>query len=504
MPLATAKPAQRAAGSDGRPGRLTESLLLLAVATAATPLYVNVYSHFTLRSTDLLVFLACVSWGLALLRGKAKPLLSTPVDVPLVALFAAIVASLSVAPHPFEWLKAARPWFLFGAAFWLLAAHLPDARAAGRVVLASLVGLVLQLAIGLAEMGLGQDRLRHLLLGPFGHVLYEPDVMNDRLKDFLFNWAMHADDPMRFVIGAYPSGTTFNSTVFSVVMAGLALVLVAYESHDRLRSRLAVALSVVAALVMLLSFKRSGWVAFGAGLPVLALAGRWGAVKRWLVPAGAIAAVFVALSLFVPKAGAQMVSRAESIGEEVEGTPVAGPAPASATVAAPNDRFALWHRGLEILAAHPLTGVGCGQWPSHGPWTPTRRGLIRWGNPESSVISLAAETGVFGVGGYLAMIALLVGLAVKLAWRGGDDAWVAAACAVGMTALAVGSCLDTSFTDDKSWPLFAAYAAATVALHRRARARSAAERQPTLMPRAQASSESAAAERVADRTGTGT
>ena len=69
-------------------------------------------------------------------------------------------------------------------------------------------------------------------------------------------------------------------------------------------------------------------------------------------------------------------------------------------------RFQIWERGFTLLAANPFTGVGAYCFPNAIGYLRADVGAIpRWQAPHNSYVEVAVETGVVGIGLFLALIA---------------------------------------------------------------------------------------------------
>lgn len=189
-----------------------------------------------------------------------------------------------------------------------------------------------------------------------------------------------------------------------------------YRQHNRSRGSaqvcgvlLIVTLVLVAALVV--SFSLGGWVgALVGAVGLLATLGR-----RWaFVAVGGM----VVVALFFGLGGANLLPQA--IGGRI--SRLTGMLsffdPATVTVTPANfalvERMAQMKAGWLMLQSHVLFGVGPGAYSlaygdvAQAPWLASR------GHAHNFYLNMAAEAGLFGLGGYLA----LVGTALLLAVRG--------------------------------------------------------------------------------------
>jgi O-antigen ligase len=159
-------------------------------------------------------------------------------------------------------------------------------------------------------------------------------------------------------------------------------------------------------LVILLSLKRTAWIMLAvslAGLVWLACSRRQGGLCR------AMLGLLLALTLMV--GGALAVDPA--LRQRVADTAGLMSGDFATMDRASSYRFTLWRTGWRIFEAHPVNGVGPRgyryAYADHAPaddfW------LLRGGgqtHPHQVLLEVGVETGLIGVAGYLAFLALLL------------------------------------------------------------------------------------------------
>lgn len=484
-------------------------LLWLLCATAALPLYYTLPGGFTFRSPDLLALGAAMVAVVGFLwRGWPRPV-RTPIDVPFAILWVVLLASVLWSEEKGLYVRALRPWVVATAFFYVLASVVTTRAAASRVLGLVCVGLVVQATVGVWQLFAGWEGMEVFLKGWGGRVFYEADVIAARLDTLNLNWRLRPDDLMRVMgLSVTPSGTSLNATLFTCLMAVLAVIgLFGWAPSRRLRCSFTV-ISVIALLLSILSLKRSGWVAMAAPLFFLPFAVR---ADRWRsVVVVASAALVIAVTVYLyPPVGARLANRGldvfaekwapnvESVAAEAsdnreheaaaspgdsedtvtDSTPATQEGPGRAVVfGAPGSskevprtdhgRASLWRFVFDTVKAHPLLGVGLGQWSRHGPWTVTREGTIRWGNTESFYLQLLVELGPVPLLCFGAIVLILMFLVVRTMRRGGPSAPIAASAGAGLVALAIGAAVNSYFAGDQIWPTFFALAVVIIAASR--------------------------------------
>jgi tetratricopeptide (TPR) repeat protein len=107
-------------------------------------------------------------------------------------------------------------------------------------------------------------------------------------------------------------------------------------------------------------------------------------------------------------------------------------------------RLRFWEAALQMLADHPLTGVGLGNFGSYYPQY-QRDWMYFSVDPHSWPLQLAAE---LGIGGVLLTIALLAGLAVwtRRLWRGAGGSLQAVLLTVAVLGSAAHAAIDFDYT----------------------------------------------------------
>jgi len=294
--------------------------------------------------------------------------LRTPLTAPVIVFVVlAVISDLisPVGPPPLAFATLWRP----AIGFFVVALglrSLPEGWT-GRVLLAAATGLAVAAAIGLVQYRTGLDPVHALGLRPEPAMVAAPGV------------------PGRFgAMGFFTSRLTFGHT---------AALLVALLAGALARRALAWPAAVAVALglaAVVLTFDRAAWL--GLGVAALAIALRAG--RRFVV----LAAVLAALAALHPGVRERFLT--------------------GFSTASNADRVFIWSRATELIADHPLRGVGFGNYQRAAagyydrvdPAFPMRT----WAH--NLELSTLAEMGPLGL---LAMLWIWVAAAVAL-WRCAD------------------------------------------------------------------------------------
>lgn len=164
------------------------------------------------------------------------------------------------------------------------------------------------------------------------------------------------------------------------------------------------ALILLAGLIA--SWGRGAWLGFGAAGVILVL---FAPRRRWtgflLVAAGGMSLALLWVAGYVPLSIQQRIESApqDFVGfRDVRGMPI------SDENFAIVERLAHWQAAITMADAHPFTGVGLGNYETAYP----AYRVPSWPNPlghaHNDYLNVLAETGLVGLGGYLAGWALIV------------------------------------------------------------------------------------------------
>jgi O-antigen ligase len=244
------------------------------------------------------------------------------------------------------------------------------------------------------------------------------------------------------ITGPFTQSNTFGRYLMLMIIFGVAL---APYLQRRWRLPLA-AILVVCSGFLLLTYTRTALVGTVLGLAVVGLVQS----KRLLL--GLVVIVVCAL-LVVPQLGSRFGSVAQGSTTH----------PSSNTL---DWRLRYWSELLPLAGSNPVTGIGLGM---------TSYSTEQAKQPHNDVLGVYVETGLLGLGAYLAVLAALVGLgrrAVRLSPPGSFDRGVGAGflgCAVAFIAASLFANVLGSVVN--IWYLFTFAAAATAVVRgRQARA----------------------------------
>ncbi len=309
----------------------------------------------------------------------ATPRAASPLDGPVLALLCAALGSSALSPHPAllttTALRAIAAFFVVSRALDLAA---PSREGEGEGLERRLIGLW----AGAAAFGAALAFLQHWSGFDLTATLGFRPVLQ----------VAAPGDPGRFAgMGTLNSRLTF-AHVTLLPAAALAGLWVAGALPKRERWAAALALALCG-LGLWSSFARGAWFALGVSLlALLVLAGAARSLRRGLPAALGVLALAAVFLWFSPAARARAAS--------------------GLSLQSNRDRLFLWARGAEIVADHPVVGVGFGSYASAlGPYYDRLEPsfvMRTWAHDMP--LSLWAEAGPLGLFAYLWLFCAVVGL----------------------------------------------------------------------------------------------
>jgi O-antigen ligase len=227
--------------------------------------------------------------------------------------------------------------------------------------------------------------------------------------------AIVAPPPPESAVFGRAAGTVGDpNELAAALLVGLAIA-VAFAVNRHISGPLRALSGVSAALCLtgiLLSLSRGGLIGTGCALLIaIAVGGRWRG--RVLALCGALAVLAVGYFAFLASLPAQQ--RVLDVG-----------------AGGGTGRLDLWTVGLRMISAHPLQGVGSGQFPLVSVHYLLRPGLIQSGafilsTPKvahNTYLNITAELGLVGGAMFVAILIFCVGcavLAIRRVTRAGDE-----------------------------------------------------------------------------------
>lgn len=301
---------------------------------------------------------------------QISPSLSTPLNLPLLLFFAALLVSTLCSPAVLHSLAGYRKLWLVGA-FFVTYSLIADIREAYWLVSLWLIGAAVVAAYGIVQHFTGIDWTRELLGKP------------SNLDPFWFG--RHEGFRTK---GLHPSGITYaHNLLFPLVLVSVRLFSAATSWRQRLLYAGGWGLMVFA---LLFSLTRGVWIAY------LMVLGLLGVVKGRTALLGVMAGVVV-FSLFLLSAGAGVRERAWSLVDLQQNL----------------GRSQIWQANLDMVRERPLLGWGYGNYRKfRGPYYQRYPGADTTAHAHNTFLQLWVDTGVVGLGAFL----FLFGVVLQKGW----------------------------------------------------------------------------------------
>ena len=173
---------------------------------------------------------------------------------------------------------------------------------------------------------------------------------------------------------------------------------------------LATTATVAGGLALVLTQSRGGWIGVALGLAVVAVL--LGGVYRWTFILATFAVILLAI---LTPAGDRVALRfgSEALGISTSSGPV-NVTPANWAV---QERLAHYRAGIRMAREHPWLGVGAGNFDAnYRESTEVWRFRIPRSHAHNAYIQVTAQTGLIGLGAYLALI-VTVAIRLRSRWR---------------------------------------------------------------------------------------
>ena len=341
-------------------------LLALSVPLGSLAVGERESSSFAVTPTEVITGLMVVGW---LLRGLARRRLvfaTTPLTIPLVAVMLIVAASATQATSlPLalkEWLK----WAELFLVYLFVVAEMGSPRQILPLLLMLLMGAMVEATLGIVQFALG--------IGP---------------EFFAIGRFMRA-------YGTFDQPNPYAGYLGMLIPLGVGLLL--GRPSPRVR---AYALVGVAAAGVGVSLSRGAWLGIALALGLMALF--WSRRSRVLLSVGVLASAPVGVLAFMNLLPAEVSSRITTVLDYFRFVDVTKEQVTTQNWAV-IERVAHWQAALDMIAAHPLLGVGAGNYPAVYEWYAVQGWPEPLGHAHNFYLNMAAETGIPGLLAYMSFV----------------------------------------------------------------------------------------------------
>lgn len=374
-----------------------------------------------------------VSVALGVRVAVTRPALLRRGWVILAALFASVgVFDAFVATDRYGAWRGLYEWLPIFASLLVGTAVAADQLITRRLYAVLILGGVVEAALGLAQYAVGLDTVIGWLRLPISRLVYQANLLQERLVNLSFNWVMF-DRVAAF--GTFINGIDY--AVYIAALFALAFALVLRTQGMRPRNiLLALGACVLLVTALLLTFKGSGWIALGGAVLTVVLLSTKDLSRRTLA-AGALI-VLVVLVLALPLSDLLVQRITFLVQRELGATDTFG-------------RLEIWTQLAQAFTVRPWFGYGLNN--AIALIEPTRTlnggafGLVLTA-PESGFVGSLVETGIFG---FVALMGLFAGALLRAyrRWLVAPDARAIGIVAA-LVALLLGNLTVSGFTTDQS------------------------------------------------------
>ncbi len=306
-----------------------------------------------------------------------------------------------------------------------------------------IAGGIAEALLGLAQYVAGLDSVLAALRMPFAAWFFQPDLLQERLRDMTFNWIVSDR--------AVPFGTFVNAIDYSLFLAAVLPLILALlldrpsfaTARDRARVLILASSALLLLVTALLTLKASGVLAMGAGVLCLGAFSLRRLSARTLGLAGLLALAALFLSLPLGDVAVQRVLYL--IQREQGGTGTLG-------------RLEIWANLLPALGQRPWFGFGLNNAVSLVEPNRTLVGgtfTFIATTPESAYLAALIETGTVGFLALMGWLGAVLLRACRAAIESAESGLAVGALAA-MAALLMGNITVASFTTDQNGMLFGA------------------------------------------------
>lgn len=384
-------------------------LYLLALSVPFQSLSGSDPTQVKLTITEGFVALAVTSFFARQLAAERPDWRYAPLLKPMALLLGAMLLSVFKAGDQLQSLKEMAKWLELVAVYWLAANLLIERRRLATFLGFLAVGLLLEAALGAAQVV--------LRIGP---------------PEFLIGG---------LILRAY--GTFGQPNPFAGYLnLGLPILLAValFTENGMLRFGAWLAANGVA-LVMVTTLSRGAWLGFASALVVMGISSsRRLATWIWLGLLVVALVIFAALFGIIPFAASARVLAAFGL----SGVSLDSVTPENFSAV---QRLAFWQAGLNMFENNPVLGVGIGNYIDVYPTYAAQGWETVLGHAHDYYLNTAAETGLVGVAAYLVFIGAGFRHLVGVVRRAPNGVWYGVSLGLlgSLTAISVHNLVDNMY-----------------------------------------------------------
>ena len=379
---------------------------------------------------------------------------SLPWLIPAALFVFAALAAVPTALNRYEALKGIYLWLPVFAVAFVFGEIVRSERLVERIIIVLIAAGVGEAALGSIQTLLDVPRVLSLLQLPVSSLVYQPNLLRDRLADLSFNWLFNQR--------VLAFGTFINNIDYAIFLAAILTLVLALllgeepttnahpthpaiqrSNYPTIKTLVLVICAILLAVALMQTLKWSGILALagGVGTIVLLSSRRLSSRLVWLGALGGAAALAIA-ALFSGDIASRVLFLVQREGGAFS---TAG-------------RVTTWLHLLGFLAQRPLFGFGLNNAPFLLDASPSLSGgafVLNLSGPESAYVAILAETGIAG----FAMLAVFFAVILTRAYRNLQSTqWTARAIGLGSAVVAIlfGNLTVVGLTTDQNGMLLGA------------------------------------------------
>lgn len=358
-------------------------LLALSVPLGSLAVAERESNSFAVTPTEAIAGLLVVGWALRSLARRRFTIPFTPLTIPLLAMLAAVSISAYQATNLSLTLKEGLKWLELILVYLFVVAEMGTVRQALSIILMLLAGAAIEALLGAGQFVLG--------VGP---------------EFFAIGRFMRA-------YGTFEQPNPYAGYLGMLIPLAVGLLLTRPSPKVR-NYTLAAWLLALGAVGMSLS--RGAWL--GIALAFILMALFWSRRSRILLSVGTLASTPAAALAFLNLLPTELSSRLATALDYFRFVDVTQEQVTTQNWAV-IERVAHWQAALDMIAAHPLFGVGAGNYPAVYEWYAVQGWAEALGHAHNFYLNVAAETGIPGLMIYLSFVlTALISVMVWLARSG--------------------------------------------------------------------------------------
>jgi O-antigen ligase len=317
-------------------------------------------SPFSISLAQIGLGIALLLWLVRTVFVRDQAWKGTFIDLYLGLFLLGIILSTIMSIDPFRVLQSNKNLWILTLMFLLV--NNIDLAFARRLLTVLVAASVLSGLYGLVQSVTGWDLWHHARLGMYSRTIYG-------------------------AVGGFGLHLTYGGYQMMIALILLSVSFFGLKSFSRRNQVLIVLSTLIVSLSVVVSFARTSWLGFAAGLFSLGVAGLFIKNRKVFI---VILIIFLLAGVFFIQSDA-LRNRFLSIFSDLKHS----------------DRTELWGGALEIIRDHPLFGIGSGLFKDYFiKYRPDHKGAF--GHPHNDLLSIYTRSGLVGFIGWVLLFLVFI------------------------------------------------------------------------------------------------